>query len=155
MQLEIIEVVAIAAPRTALWALLTDLDAMPLFAGFGPIPGIERARWIERDGYEQGAVREILNRDGSMHREDVAVVRAPELLEDRIYAFTSPLRFIVCEGRDRFELNEHAGTTTLTRTFAFELTSVLTLPLAAALRPLLRAAIRRHHTALRARLERS
>jgi hypothetical protein len=154
MQLDLVETVAIAAPRSALWALLTDLDAMPMFTGFGPIPGIERVRWIQGGGYQQGAVREVHNRDGSTHLEDVAEIRPEELLVDRIYGFTSPLRFIAREARDRFELVEHGGTTTLTRTFALELTSALALPLAAALRPLLRAAVRRHHAALRARLER-
>jgi hypothetical protein len=154
MQLELVETASFPSPRSALWALLTDLDAMPLFTGFGPIPGIERVRWIEGSGYQQGAVREVRNRDGSTHREDVAEIRAQELLVDRIYDFTSPLRFIAREARDRFELGEQGGTTTLTRTFQLELTSALALPLAAALRPLLRAAIRRHHAALRSRLQR-
>jgi hypothetical protein len=136
------------------WALLTDIESMGSFAGYGPIPGIARARWIEGNSYREGAVREVENRDGSRHREDIMAARAPDLLEDRIYGFTSPLRFVVREAHERFELEATAEGTALRRTLALELLSPLCYPLATLLVPLLRRAIRRHHAALAQSLER-
>jgi hypothetical protein len=141
-----------AAPREAVWAVLTDLGLMPLFTGFGPIPGIASARWVQGDEPREGAVREVRNRDGSTHREEVVALVPRAVLEDRIHAFTSPLRLLAREARDRFELADLGAGTALTRTFSIELRSPLALPVVALLLPLLRAALHRHHAALRGKL---
>jgi hypothetical protein len=154
MDLRLSENASFPASPEAVWATLANLDNMPLFSGYGPIPGIAEARWIDGDSFCAGAVREIRNRDGSVHREDIAAAVAPSLLEDRIYGFTSPLRFLVREARDRFVLttDERGTGTNLQRTFTLELRSALVAPLAALLLPLLRQAIRRHHANLAVRL---
>jgi len=154
MDLRLSEKARFPASQEAVWAALANLDNMPLFAGYGPIPGIAEARWLDGDSFRAGAVREIRNRDGSVHREDIAAAVAPSLLEDRIYGFTSPLRFLVHEARDRFVLtaDEQGTGTNLQRTFTLELRSALVAPLAALLLPLLRRAIRRHHANLAVRL---
>jgi hypothetical protein len=154
MDVRLSETASFPAPPEAVWAALTDLDNMPLFSGYGPIPGIAEARWIDGSSFRAGAVREIRNRDGSTHREDVAAAVAPTLLEDRIHGFTSPLRFLVREARDRFVLTaeQRGNGTRLERTFTLELRSAVVAPLAALLLPLLRRAIRRHHAALAVRL---
>jgi hypothetical protein len=143
------ETAAFQVAPEVVWALLVDIDSMPLFAGFGPVPGIERACWVEGDGYREGAVREVCNRDGSRHREKVVAAIAPTLLEDRIYGFTSPLRLLAREARDRFELGAHGSGTMLTRTFTLELRSPLVWPAAALLGLFLRKALSRHHRAMR------
>jgi len=154
MDLRLSETASFQASPEAVWATLANLDNMALFSGYGPIPGIAEARWIEGDSFRAGAVREIRNRDGSVHREDIAAAVAPSLLEDRIHGFTSPLRFLVREARDRFVLvaDEQGNGTRLDRTFTLELRSALVAPLAALLLPLLRRAIRRHHANLAVRL---
>lgn len=156
MQLSFHETHLFSQTPETVWPVLTDIEGMTSFAGYGPIPGIARARWAEGDTCcRQGAVREVENRDGSRHREDVVALRAPELLEDRIYGFTSPLRLFVREVRDRFELQAVPSGTALRRTFTLELLSPLGLPLAALMLPFLKRALRRHHAGLATRLDRA
>ena len=78
-----------------------------------------------------------------------------ERLEDRIYDFSSPFRFLIREVRDRFDLAPKGSGTVLARTFALELESPLVWPVVFAIRPLFRRALRRHHEAVRVQLERS
>jgi hypothetical protein len=146
------ESIEIGAPPDEVWNVLTDNDAMPLFSGFGPIPAIRSARWIQGDEYREGAVREVQNADGSSHREEVVTAVKARCLEDRIHDFTSPFRWLVREARDRFELVPNGDRTEMRRTFAIELTNLAWWPAAALLLPLLRRAVRRHNAALRTRL---
>lgn len=143
------ETIQIQASPETVWSTLSDIENMTMFSGFGPIPGIASARWIEGDVCRTGAVREVRNRDGSTHREDVVLADPPHALEDRVYGFTSPFRFLVREARDRFELTPSAGGTTLQRTFTLELTSPIASPLAALLLPALHRAVQRHLSTLR------
>jgi hypothetical protein len=135
------------------WDVLTDIENMRTFVGFGPIPGIASARWTSGDGCRVGAVRAVENTDGSKHFEDVVAAVPGERLEDRIYDFSSPFRFLIREVRDRFELAPKGNGTELGRTFALELKSPLVWPLVYAIIPLFRRALRRHHEALRKKLE--
>jgi hypothetical protein len=152
MKLTLGESIQLDAPPPLVWDTLADIGNLPLFTGFGPIPGIESARWIRDDACRPGAVREVRNTDGSIHREEVLAASRPERLEDRIFAFDSPFRFIVRQGYDRFDLVPVGNRTELRRTFVFELTSPVWWPLASVIRLLFRSAVRRHHGALRAKL---
>jgi len=98
-----------------------------------------------------GAVREVQNLDGSKHLEDVVAAAPAERLEDRIYAFSSPFRFLIREVFDRFDLIAKGQGTELERTFSLELKSPLVAPLVYAIIPLFRRALRRHHHELLAK----
>jgi carbon monoxide dehydrogenase subunit G len=155
LKLAVHESVEIGAPPQSVWRLLTDIHKMPMFSGFGPIPGIQSARWVVGESCLEGAARQVRNTDGSTHIEDVVIAAPPSRLEDRIHGFTSPFRLLVREVRDRFELVPKDGATVLERTFAIELKSPVWLPVAAMLVPLLRQAVRRHHRAIIAELQRA
>ena len=150
MQVE--ETVVFEASPPKVWALMTDLDAMTDFSGYGPIPGIKRAEWLTGNGTNVGSVRRIENTDGSSHREEVMAVEPRRLLVDRIHALDSPLRFLVSEATDRFELAEEGDGTRLVRRFRFELRTALAWPITLVFRPLFRRALRRQHDAMEKRL---
>ena len=83
MDIVVVEEALLPAERETVWALCTDITHMSSFVGYGPIPGIESAVWIEGEG--EGGVREVRNTDGTTHREEVLALRHPALVEDRIY----------------------------------------------------------------------
>lgn len=134
----------IDAPPEAVRSHLGEISNLVDFVGYGPIPGIRSARWEDGGEMRVGAVRRVENTDGSTHREEV-VRCEPDLVEDRIFDFDSPLRHLVREIRDRFELARAEGRTRLDRSFAVELKSPLTYPAAWVIGTLaLRPALRRH-----------
>jgi hypothetical protein len=143
---------SIPAPIPAVRAYLGDITNLVDFTGYGPIPGIGSAAWERGDGAMAGDVRKVINTDGSSHREEVVRVEA-RVIEDRIYDFDSPLRHLVAEIRDRFELSEADGGTRLERRFEIHLRSPLAAPLAYLIAALfLRPALMRHHDRLAERL---
>lgn len=154
MHVVIVETTELPAPPADAWAHMTDIASLTDFVGYGPIPGIASARWIQGTG-AKGSIREVTNTDGSRHREEVIDVQQLRRLEDRIYDVSSPFRFLVREARDIFELSESPRGTRLVRTFRFELRSRAAWPIAKAVAVLFRRAVRRHHEtverALRAR----
>jgi len=135
--------------RDRVWAMLSDISMMTGFVGFGPIPGIQSAAWIDGDQLAEGNRRAVTNTDGTTHLETVVRVDPPRLIVDRIHDMTSPLRVFVREIEDRFELEPTAeGGTLMVRTFDVHLKSRAFLPIAALLGPALRRALHRHHRSM-------
>lgn len=151
MDVSIREEIVFDASPAKTWEAFASIEAMSTFVGYGPIPGIASARWIEGEG-GTGSVREVTNTDGSRHREEVIAFTPHQRMEDRIYGMTSPFRFLVREARDTFELSPDGEGTRLVRTFRFTLRSVLWWPVAVLALALFRRAMRRHHAAVAARL---
>lgn len=153
MQVVLVESAHLLAPPEAVWAELTTLEHMTDFVGFGPIPGVARAAWLEGAPYAEGSVREVTNLDGSRHLERVQRAEAPRVMEDALFGFTSPLRHVVREGFDRFELERDGASTRLRRTTSFVLSRWWWWPLVwLLLHIFFRRAVRRHHEALARRL---
>ena len=90
----------------------------------------------------------IRNTDGSEHREQVVRYHPPKILEDRIFGMTSPFRFLVRKAHDVFDFETIGNQTLLRRAFRFTLRSPIALPIAWALLPVFRRALRRHHANL-------
>ena len=151
MRLVLTETATFPARADRTWALLTDIEAMPSFRGWGPIPGIERAEWLQGEG-GPGSIRRVHNLDGTSHSEELAAVIPRERLRDRIFDIASPAARLVRSMTDEWELREVADTTRLTRTFEIELRSGLLLPLGLFMRWAMRRAFRRHHAELARRL---
>jgi Polyketide cyclase / dehydrase and lipid transport len=151
MKVELTQSVLFSAPPEQVWALLTDINQMSTFSGWGPIPGIAEARWIKGSG-EVGSVRLVSNRDGTKHQEEVMTLERPTQIEDRVFALESPLRFMVRDVRDGFSLAPEGQGTRLYRTFTFELRSALWWPLAMGIRAMMERAVAGHHAALASRL---
>jgi hypothetical protein len=147
MNIAIHETASIPMPLEKTWERFADIGAMTSFVGYGPIPGIQSARWLEGSG-AVGSVREIVNTDGSKHKEEVMVFDLHERIEDRIFDMTSPFRLMVREARDIFEFSAEGDGTRLERTFRFELTSPLWWPAARTIGAFFRRAMRRHHANL-------
>ena len=144
------EIVFASSPENV-WQRFADINTMESFVGYGPIPGIAYAKWIEGNG-AQGSVREVTNTDGSRHREEVVAFEPHHRMEDRIFGMTSPFRFLVREAHDSFEFSPDGDRTRLVRTFRFTLTSPLWWPVAALALAVFRRAVRRHHASVAARL---
>src|SRR5687768_14323373 len=107
------ELVFSASPEKV-WQRFADITSMKSFVGYGPIPGIASARWIQGEG-SAGSVREVTNTDGSRHHEEVVAYEPHRRMEDRIFGMTSPFRFLVREARDTFELTPEGTGTRLVR----------------------------------------
>ena len=146
MQLVIHEAVVFDSSPEAVWALCVDVAQMLSFGGYGPIPGIASVRYLRGTEPTTGAVREITNTDGSTHCEEVVDLVPLRRIEDRVFAMSSPFRFLVSEGQDVWEFDAVEGGTRLRRSFGFTLRSPLLWPVAMIAMALMRRAIRRHHT---------
>ncbi|HXE71430.1 MAG TPA: SRPBCC family protein [Candidatus Nitrosotenuis sp.] len=126
---------------------------MTSFEGYGPIPGILWARWRDEGGPRLGAVRDVGKTDGTVHVEEMVVFDLPTRHSARITGLKPPLSLLVREIYDDFVLRPDRDGTRLERTFSTCLTSRLVLPLALALKPLLRRALRRDLRNIKGRME--
>jgi uncharacterized protein YndB with AHSA1/START domain len=151
VKVELTRTALFTAPPERVWELLTDMSLMALFNGWGPIPGIADAKWVEGDGHP-GSIRVVSNRDGTKHREEVMARERPTRIEDRIFALESPLRFMVHDVRDTFLLAAEGQGTRLRRTFTFELSSTFWWPMAMVIRLAMGLAVSRHHAEIASRL---
>ena len=128
MQLSIRRTLNFAAPRERVFAAVTAPENLPLFTGYGPIPGVVEAR---PDGpIATGTEFSVLNSDGSRHRERIELHDPPAHYRIRIFGFDSPFRFLVDHAIERLDFVERDGHTHVEREFCFTLTSPLLLPIA-------------------------
>ncbi len=142
-----VESTIFAAPDVV-WAELTAIENMTSFVGFGPIPGIKSAAWLSGDGASLGAVRRVTNRDGSTHKEAIVEFEPGRCVEDRIYDFDSPVRFLLKEIRDRFVLASAGAGTRLERRVIFVAKGPWAWPATRLLSALFRRAAERQHAVL-------
>jgi uncharacterized protein YndB with AHSA1/START domain len=128
LQLSIRRTLNFDAARERVFAAVTAPENLPLFTGYGPIPGVLEAR---PDGpLGTGTEFSVRNRDGSRHRERIELHDPPAHYRIRIFGFDSSFRLLVAHAVERLDFVEHGGRTSVEREFCFTLTSVLLLPIA-------------------------
>lgn len=143
--------VVVRHPIDAVFAHLTDVANLSEFVGFGPIPGIREAKWENEDGIRLGAIRTVVNTDGTQHREEVVGYDPPRRIEDRIFDVTSPLRHLAKDIRDEFVFETVEDGTRIVRTFSVEPKNRLAVPVVSMMaKTALRPALLRHLEALEA-----
>jgi hypothetical protein len=116
------------ADRERVFAAVVAPENLPLFTGYGPIPGVVEARYQRPLGV--GTEFAVLNDDGSRHRECIERLDPPAHYRIRIFGFESAFRFLVEHAVERLDFVEQDGRTLVEREFCFTLTSPLLLPIA-------------------------
>jgi len=145
------ESVVLAASPEAVWDFFLSDAGYALFVGHGPVPGLARVEWLSGNEQIVGSIARAHNTDGSRHRERVVHSDRPRHYEIAIDDFSSPLRLLVREGRERVRFVAEGGATRIDRRFTFTLRSPLVLPIALVVRRFVRRAVQENHERLRAR----
>ncbi len=153
MQVDVCETIWIRRTREEVFDFTNAVENMTSFVGFGPIPGIVSARWLEGGGPAPGARREVTKSDGTTHLEEMVTYEPPGRHCARITGLAAPFAWLVREIRDDFWLVADAGGTRVDRIFRAELTVPLAWPAVMLLRPLLREAVRRDLRGVKRRME--
>lgn len=114
-------------PVARVFDIVTAVESLPTFVGYGPIPGIAKA--VHDGPLCEGAELRVHNTDGSSHRERIEVLDRPVRYRLRIFGFDSPFRFLVAHATEQLDFVEHGSGTIVQREFRFKLNSPLLLPL--------------------------
>ncbi len=78
-------------PAERIFARMLELESWSSFRGYGPIPGIRAARFLERTPELVGSRIAVENLDGSRHVERIAVWREPHAIEMHMSELSPPL----------------------------------------------------------------
>lgn len=143
MKLKIMESSRIVASIERVFDLTLDPAEADSFTGYGPIPGVVSIRELD-PVLGSGARREILNRDGSTHREQITAFTRPFCHVAEITGLKPPFAWLVGSMQDRWNFRQEGNDTVLDRSFEIRLKSGFAYPLVAVLARFLRAAMRRH-----------
>lgn len=144
-KLVIREKVLLPVPPAEAFDFLVSAEAVPLFDGYGPVPGIERLVWEQGQSDVVGSEGVVHSRDGSTHRERVLVSDRPHLYVIKIWGFSSPFRFLTNDARESWALEPNTQGTSAVREFSFTLRSPLLYPLARVVAAAFRRALKVNH----------
>jgi Polyketide cyclase / dehydrase and lipid transport len=105
-----------------------------VFVGYGAIPAITRAEMVDGALPERGAKRLVVNSDGSQLIEEILAFDRPRQHSYRIVSgLRMPFSLLIRSGDGDWRFFEDKGSTEVRWDYAFELTSVVAWPAAAAL----------------------
>ena len=125
-------------------AAILDVGMWPMFTGWGPLPGIRAAEFVERTGAVVGSRIAVTNTDGSTHTETITAWDLPRELALRLDGFSPPLSRFATHFEEEWNFGAFSdGKTESVRTFAMHPTSRLTVPVLWLIRPMLKAAVRK------------
>ena len=154
MRISLVEFLTIDRSASDVFDHTNDVANFTSFAGFGPIPGIREARYMDPGQPTLGSRREVLKTDGTMHIEEITAFDRPHRHTTRITGLKPPFSWLVRSGQDDWELLLEAGGTRVVRRFSFDLTSPAAYPVAALLLYMfMREAVRRDLAHIKAELE--
>jgi hypothetical protein len=142
----------IATDVRRLFEHCNDDEGVRSFRGWGPIPGVRDVRYLDGPPC-LGAARDIINTDGTTHRELFTAFDPPRGFEITIRQVAPPFGILVREIRDTFALTSIGRGAELVRVVHFYLTSKVAYPLAITFAPMMRQALRAHHAAMKSALE--
>jgi hypothetical protein len=126
------------ADDAASFALATDPERFPpLFAGFGPIPGLRRITL--HGALAVGVTRDVEGMDGVVMLERVTALEPGRRHDYVLSGLRPPLAWLVREGQARWTFAASGTGTDVTWRYRFVLTTALVWPLAF---PLLRVFMR-------------
>lgn len=157
MQLKLTIVRLFQMPAQRVFDFTSDDNNFTTFTGYGPIPGILKARYETAGPPRLGAIRRVEKTDGSEHREEITVFEPPVRHTSRITGLGAPFSWLVREGSDDWAFRaEGPALTVVERTFSFELTTPLIAPVAwLILHLFMKEAVRRDLNHILERLSRS
>lgn len=131
-------------PPEEVGALILDLDNWSSFPGYGPLPGIRSATWLERTEDVVGSRIACVNTDGSTHVEEIVGWDLPDAIALRLGEFSKPLSSLASHFDERWDFRRRDGTTVAERSFELHPRNVVGRAVLIAIRPMLRRAVLRH-----------
>jgi carbon monoxide dehydrogenase subunit G len=141
----------ISEPLEKVFDIANDVDAVPdLFVGWGPIPPVVAARIDGGGAIGAGRLRLIETSDGATLREPITVFERPSRVEYSLQGIPAPFSFLVREGHAQWHCRKVEGGTRVEWEYAFDVTGVLSWPLAF---PLIRVTWRRMMERVLSRLD--
>lgn len=138
-------------PARDAFDLVTSVEGMLLFRGFGAVPGIVRVS-SSPGPRGVGTTDRVTSSDGTSHEEAVTEHAPAHAYALRIGPFSSPLGRLASHMVERWTFTDAPDGVRVRRVFSLHATSWLArVALSLLVAPQLRAAMRRHHSALGAR----
>ncbi|HSN97296.1 MAG TPA: SRPBCC family protein, partial [Candidatus Nanopelagicales bacterium] len=116
------ETATFSAPPTAVFDLVASVEGMKLFQGHGPIPAIREVHFDDGGGpTTPGSAAEIVNSDGSRHRERILAHERPRLHAIALSDFQPPFGALISGAEEILRFVPAGRGTRLERTFTFAL----------------------------------
>lgn len=151
MRLRVRENLELPTPLEATFDFVVSTEAMRLFTGYGPIPGIQEVHFHWGGVHSVGSRATVRNTDGSTHTEEILAHQRPVRHVIGMSGFALPLSALVSHAEEEWLFSASPRGTQVERTFTFTLRSAAAWPAAAPLVHLaFRLAMRRNHAALQA-----
>jgi hypothetical protein len=151
MKLQVRENLELPTPLEPTFDFVVSPEAMRLFTGYGPIPGIQEVHFERGGVHVAGSRATVLNTDGSTHTEEILAHQRPVRHVIGMFGFVLPLSALVSRAEEEWLFSASPQGTLVERTFTFTLRSAAAWPVAAPLVHLaFRRAMRRNHAALQA-----
>lgn len=128
----------------AIFSAILETENWQSFQGFGPLPGIRRAQFIERTEETVGSRIEVVNNDGSSHIETVTRWQPDELIEMQLGEFSPPLSKLATHFTERWHMEDSK----VTRTMKLYPRSIFALPILWFISLFLKKALQTHTQAI-------
>jgi hypothetical protein len=106
------------ASPAELFARILDVASWSSWRGYGPVPGIREAHFIERTASWVGSRIAVTNADGTTHVEEVIAWQPPHSAKLRMSEFSPPLSRLATQMIEHWRVEPSAnGGSRVTRTF--------------------------------------
>lgn len=125
-------------------AAILDTSRWAEFEGWGPLPGIRSAEFVQRTDDVVGSCIQVVNRDGSRHVEEITRWEPPDRLELTLSSFPAPLRWLAVRFVEGWDFERSEESWMVTRWMRIEPRGFVTRPLLVPIAFMLRRAMLRH-----------
>jgi len=132
--------VALNHSAESLFQAILDTQNWESFEGFGPLPGIKNAEFINRTSAIIGSQIKVTNRDGSCHIETITHWEPPTKIEMSLGQFTPPLSHLASHFSEQWLVDPHQ----VTRSMTMHAKSIVTVPLLWLISLWMKPALKRH-----------
>ncbi|MEL6497373.1 MAG: SRPBCC family protein [Planctomycetota bacterium] len=138
---------AITATTEEVGAAILDLSQWPTFTGWGPMPGIREAEFLERAEAIVGTRIGVTNTDGSRHVETITAWDLPRRIELWLDGFPRPLSWLATHFVETWDFEpDGEATWCVERRFEMRPRSWVTRPMLVPIAWMMRKAVARHIT---------
>lgn len=133
----------LAATPAEIRAAIADVGRWSEFRGYGPLPGIEKAEFVQQTPEMVGSVVRVRNRDGSGHSERILEWSDARVVME-LGDFTPPLDRFAERFRETWTFERESDATRVRRSFDLFPRGVLGWPFLFLISFLLKGAVARH-----------
>lgn len=134
--------------RQQLFEEILRLENWPSFKGYGPIPGVRQATFIQRSENEVGTRIRVENEDGSVHVEEIIEWQPFDSIRMRLDEFSPPLSRLASHFIETWQFETVEGKEVVKRGMALYGNSTVTKPTLWLIGRFLKNAVLNHTLAL-------